>query len=381
MNKTPTISEMEEFLLQDSRTKDLISAGDTQSKSPDTKLTAKQVQHEISVFSRVLINIYCGWPFHNKTLKRKILKMLIDIYEKAHSMTALDLLEQLKPVIQIIPDNHITLRMVGYNLGYRTGLRKKRPNVGSNVADDKKFIVELRKNIGVIGIRTLFEWSAEDKQNFEQQWRSVLPKAKTLIIDLRDNNGGGSGPVEKLVRYILGARPPIARREYIRNNPDANMVKKWKAGTDIDKFNVESTDDPVVFKDSTNIQFPQFDSTKAGFNGPIYVLINGKVMSAGELACTNMLNYPNVKFVGTNTCGGEVYGYNYAYILLPHTHMNFNVGCVYREMFVENFELNGYEPDIKCEDGIDAMAVAMTDIKKTEQCNQLENKIISRGRN
>lgn len=366
MIKIPTISEMEKILLQDSRTKDLVAAGDTKSRSPDTKLTAEQIRHEVSVFSRVLINIYCGWPFHNETLKRKILKMLIDIYRNARDMTSLELLEQLKPVIQIIPDNHINLRMVGYDTGCRTGLRKKRPDVGANVAGDKKFIVELKKDIGVIGIRTLFEWSTEDKQNFEQQWRSMLPKAKILIIDLRDNYGGSSGPTDILARYILGARYPIARKECIRNNPDANTVKKWKAGTDIDKFNVKSTDDPVVFKDNSNISLPKFDSTKAGFNDPIYVLINGKVMSAAEIMCTNMRNYPNVKFVGTNTCGGEVYGYNYAYILLPHTHMNFNVGCVYRELFVENFELNGYEPDIKCTDGANAMDVAMFDIKKNK---------------
>lgn len=44
-----------------------------------------------------------------------------------------------------------------------------------------------------------------------------------------------------------------------------------------------------------------------------------------------------------------------AYILLPHSHMTFNVGYVYRDMFVENFELNGYKPDIECEYGTDAM--------------------------
>ena len=50
-------------------------------------------------------------------------------------------------------------------------------------------------------------------------------------------------------------------------------------------------------------------------------------------------------------------------------------------MFIENFELNGYEPDIKCKEGTDAMSVAMADIKETEQHNQLENEIISIGRN
>ena len=70
MVKIPTIKEMENFLLRDSKTSDLVAAGDTKAKSPDTMLTAKQVRHEVSVFARVLINVYCGWPFHDEILKR-----------------------------------------------------------------------------------------------------------------------------------------------------------------------------------------------------------------------------------------------------------------------------------------------------------------------
>ena len=61
MTKIPTISEMEEFLLRDSKTKDLVDGRNTKSKSPDTKLTADQVRHEVSVFARILINVY--WDF------------------------------------------------------------------------------------------------------------------------------------------------------------------------------------------------------------------------------------------------------------------------------------------------------------------------------
>lgn len=364
MKKPQTIQELEKFLLQDSETKDLVAAGDIQSKSPDTKLTKKQVQHEVSVFSRVLINVYCGWPFHDEMLKHNILKMLFSIYENAHDMTSLELFEQLKSVIQIIPDNHINLRMVGYDIACRTGLRKKRPNVGSNIAGDKNFIVDSKKDIGVIGIRTLSGWSKEDEKIFEQQWRKMLPKVKILIIDLRDNSGGGSLPIDTLCRYIIGTKYPIARKTYIRNNTDANAVKNFYKPLNTASFDPKSTKDPDIYTDAGNDISQIFDATKAGFYGPIYVLTNVVVMSAAEIVCTAMHYHPKAKFIGTNTCGGEVYGNNYAHILLPYTHMNFNVGCVYREMFVENFELNGYEPDIKCANGTDAMDVALADIER-----------------
>ena len=367
MFRIQTILEMENLLLQGSKTKDLVAAGKTKSKAPGTKLTAQQVRHEVSIFARVLVNVYCGWPFHKKILKRKILKKLIDIYNNAHAMTSLELINQLKPVIEIIPDNHINLSISGHGVRAKTGLRKLRPNVGSNVAGNNKFVVKFQKDIGVIGVRTLIDWTEEDKQTFEQQWRDLLPKVKILIIDLRNNSGGGSLPIDLLCRYILGARYPIARKMYVRNNPDANAVKNFYKPLNVAVFDPQSDKDPAIYKYISKKSIPKFDETKAGFNGPIYVLINGDVMSAAEIVCTNMQFHPKAKLVGTNTCGGEVYGNNYAYILFPHSNMIFNVGCVYRELFVKNFELNGYNPDIKCPDGTDAMNVALADIKKQKR--------------
>ena len=364
MAKIPSIVEMEEFLLQNSKTADLVAAGDTHPKSPDTKLTAQDVRHDVSVFARVLINVYCGWPFHKEILKRKILRILTNIYNNAHDMTIIELFEQLKQVIKIIPDNHINLCMVGHDNFARTGLRKIRPNVGANIANDKDFSIELKDNIGIIAVKTLRKWPTEEQNSFEKQWRKILPKAKMLIIDLRNNGGGNSKPTDDLADYVLGQDYPLQRKEFIRNNPDANAVKKLYKNSDVDKFNVDSTDDPVIFRDDSADVLPKFDPKKAGFVGPIYVLINGRVMSSAERMCTALRNHPNAKFVGTNTRGGEVYGYNYAHLLLPHSNMKFNVGCVYREMFVENFELNGYKPDIKCKDGQDAFEVALAQCAK-----------------
>lgn len=368
MNKIPTISEMEEFLLRDSKTEALVEAGNIKAKSPETKLTAEQVKHEVSVFARILINVYCGWPFHDKILKRKILKTLVDIHKNAHDMTSADLLKQLRPAIEIIPDNHINLRMVGHNMGVRTALRKPRPNVGTNIAGNKKFHTTQHGNIGIIAVPTLSGWTDDAREKFEEQWRTILPQSEILIIDLRNNGGGNDKPLSDMVDYILGDENfPIARRQYIRNNPDANAVKKIYRQSIGTKFNIKSTTDPIIYTDNSNSDtLPKFDATRAGFNGPIYILIDGGVMSSGELICTLLHNHPKARFVGTNTRGGEVYGYNYADILLPHSHMQFNVGCVYRELFTENFELNGYEPDIKCTDGMDAFTVAMIEIEKAK---------------
>ena len=363
MTKIPTISEMEEFLMRDSKTEDLVEAGNIKAKSPETKLTAEQVRHEVSVFARILINVYCGWPFHDKILKRKILKTLVDIHKNAVGITSAELLEKLKPTIAYIPDNHIVLNMVGQNMGIRSILRKPRTNVGQNIAVNKKFHVEQRNGIGIIGVSTLSNWTDTERKTFEKQWRAILPQSKTLIIDLRGNGGGDNRPTDKIAEYILGQTYPNAHKEIVRNNPDAKRVHRFYPERIGNDFDTDVLDDPFVILDNTVRPIQKYNPKNAKYT--VYILTNRGVSSSAEMFIFRMKHYPKTTIVGTNTNGCEVYGSN-QHILLPHTHIKFTVGAVYRELSIENFETNGFEPDIKCLDGMDAFAVAMAEIEKTK---------------
>ena len=363
MTKIPTVREMEELLLRDSTTEDLVEWHDTNAKSPNTKLTAEQVRHEVSVFARILINVYCGWPFHNEVLKRKILKTLVDIHKNAHDMTSADLLKQLRPAIEIIPDNHIQLNMVGQNMGVRTALRKPRQNVGSNIAGDKKFSVEIHGDIGIIATSTLSGWTDTERKTFEKQWRAILPQSETLIVDLRGNGGGDNRPIDKIAEYILGQTYPNAHKEIVRNNPDAKRVHRFYPERIGNDFDTDVLDDPFVIHDNTVRPIQKYNPKNAKYT--VYILTNRGVSSSAEMFIFRMKHYPKTTIVGTNTNGCEVYGYN-QHILLPHTHIKFTVGAVYRELSIENFETNGFEPDIKCPAGTDAMTVAMAEIEKNK---------------
>lgn len=49
---------------------------------------------------------------------------------------------------------------------------------------------------------------------------------------------------------------------------------------------------------------------------------------------------------------------------LKNSHIKVFIGMNYRVLFKDNFELNGYKPDIKCEEGEYALDVALSDIDK-----------------
>ena len=51
---------------------------------------------------------------------------------------------------------------------------------------------------------------------------------------------------------------------------------------------------------------------------------------------------------------------------MPEKQITVAVGMNYRKLLQEDFELNGHKPNIKCPDGTDAFAVAMTEIEKSK---------------
>lgn len=63
-------------------------------------------------------------------------------------------------------------------------------------------------------------------------------------------------------------------------------------------------------------------------------------------------------------CDSEVFC-DIGNVYLPGSKIK-SFGCVCRELEQENFELNGYAPDISVPDGKDAMDVAMNEIQKSK---------------
>ena len=225
--KIPTIQDMETKLLQDSVAKDIniphnVAPKDI-SQLSNRVLSAQEVRHDVSVIARTLIKIYCGWPFYDEVLKRKVLQFLLNIYDNAHDITANDFCTEISNLIAQIPDKHMSLQFCGKR--FYTKLSPARKNVGKNIVDRKeKYRVELRDEIAIIAISTLSGWSEQNCEDFHKEYTNILPKSKAAIIDLRGNGGGSSNPSNPLASYLYGAEPPIAKKIYMRNMPKLHFM-------------------------------------------------------------------------------------------------------------------------------------------------------------
>ncbi len=358
MKKIKPISELEQKLLADSTLDDIQphKYGTPIIYKTVNDLTQDEVRHDISVIARIFIRVYSGWPFHNEIVKRRILCGLEKLYDNATKISKISFFESLKPIIEKIPDNHIGLNFSKYFV--RTSLGRKYKDVGQNIATkDEKLKIEKRGDMLIVGISTLVNWNDTDRKKLHDA-KDALDASNGLIIDFRGNGGGDTRPIQKLVGYLYGADPRSLIKSYVRTTPEAKRIYQNPTP---EKLN--QSVDPTVFQNYNNVPYPKFGSKTAGYDKPIYILTDSYTGSSAESCILALMHHPHIRFVGDNTCGVEVFG-EARFAMLPNSQMLFKVGCVYRELEIENFELKGLTPDIKVAEGKDALDVAIADFEQ-----------------
>jgi len=355
MFKIRSISDMENELLAMSKTEDIVSQPESR-VDIQKQIPADQVKRDVAILARLLINVYCGWPFHNEIVKRKVLKKLLSIYNNAHDMTPTDLFNKLADVVAIIPDKHICLHFYKSQARYNSGRKNK--NVGKNLADANTLVTELRPdNVAVIAFHRMYRDDWVEKQLLA--FKESLDKSSALIVDLRGNGGGNSKYSDNLAKYLYGGDIRSAKKTFIRNNPDAARFLPLARPDGAWWDKVKGDTDPLSCLEEPLVSF----NAENGYNKPIYILTDGRTGSSAEMFLLRMIHHPSVKVVGDNSAGMEVYG-NIGRACLPSSNIIVGIGMNYRELEFDNFETKGYKPDIMCKDGQDAFEVAMADLSK-----------------
>lgn len=155
------------------------------------------------------------------------------------------------------------------------------------------------------------------KKAHHQKFRKVVreffdkidsAKSETLIIDVRDNNGGDPMLAVFLLRHLMNERFVYAEKalQTRRFNPGSRRSRLTRCK--IPGFGTKT-----------------FDPEKKHFSGKLIVLINGGSFSAtGEFASV-LRRYKRATFVGEETggnpviCGGQMFKHS---LVLPNTRIN-----------------------------------------------------------
>jgi hypothetical protein len=147
---------------------------------------------------------------------------------------------------------------------------------------------------------------------------------KKVIIDIRDNPGGGDGVWMNILTTLI--RNPIVYKDFILCNNTKALKARFPEESPGWKLHKEKTLDNygyAVFYSGENSIDP--DSASIKFNKTIYVLQNENIYSsAGSLAAVAVLS-PQLKTVGNNT--GRLLGKGVSPLLfeLPHSKIMYRI--------------------------------------------------------
>ncbi len=325
-------------------------------------LTPDQIKSDISVFTRLLVNAYCGWPFLDDKIKNLVIERLssaANIDEPTHIyMFEEMLINAITPIV----DKH--LRVGGYK--YRS--KRLFVNIGNNLATyrEKYKFFKTDDNIAVAAIASLNIKHKDEITKFVSDFGEIIKDSRALIIDLRGNQGGSNTATRKInEQYLYGADTPVALKIWIRGTDEAKIIYKNDSNY---SSCIEKCDgsDPIVTFNLENYEYPKFGSKNPGYINPIYILTDQFTGSAAEMTCSTLLHHPTTKRVGDNTSGCEENG-NQTSLHLPNSKILFRFGTTHRELEIKNFEDNGYPPNIRCKNGQDAYDFALQELRRESQ--------------
>ncbi len=183
----------------------------------------------------------------------------------------------------------------------------------------------LEGNIGYINIPRMYHYDeVEGLEDFMENTLKSFLVTKALIIDIRNNPGGGREILQTFARYILqpAQSPWVANVAYLRTNKNIIGDEESMSGRYLYSYESEKlTNDDRRAIDQFNESFKlqkTFDSSKfsAPFymvlnNGneryakPVYILVNEKSFSAATVFTSAFKSLPNVKIVGETTDGSS----------------------------------------------------------------------------
>ncbi|EST30218.1 S41 family peptidase [Streptomyces roseochromogenus] len=149
---------------------------------------------------------------------------------------------------------------------------------------------------------------------------TLVARADTLILDLRDTVGGDPDTVAFVCSHLLEERTHL-------------NTQYWRAGDRYEQF----------------WTLPHVPGARFGGTDPVYVLTSGRTFSAAEELAYNLQQLGRAVIVGETTRGGAHPREGWA--VHPHLEASIPVGRAINPISGTNWEGTGVRPDVSCPAG------------------------------
>lgn len=220
-----------------------------------------------------------------------------------------------------------TLQLTTENRGYSSKLLQEH-DINSDKISKKSFkglSKIVAHNIGYINIPEMYNYDdVEGLENFiENAFKSFL-NTKALIIDIRNNPGGGREILQTSARYIVQAKqsPWVANVTYLRTDKNITGDQESMSDRYLYSYNSEKLTDNdrrAIDEFSKDLKFQKtVDTSKfsspfymvlhngqESYRQPVYILANEESFSAASVFTSAFKSLPNVKIAGETTDGSS----------------------------------------------------------------------------
>lgn len=223
----------------------------------------------------------------------------------------------------------------------------------------------LPQNIGYINIPEMYDYDqAECLEDFIKNAFKGFSKTKALIIDIRNNPGGGRAILQTFASYIVQAKqsPWVANVAYLRTDKalignEASMSSRYlyhynsENLSDNDRKAIDQFKKDLILQrsvDYSKFSMPFYmvlHSGKESYLQPVFILVNEETFSAASIFASAFKSLPNVKIVGETTDGSSG---NSKLLYLRNSNISVKVSTMLSfQRNGQTLDGNGTVPDIR----------------------------------
>ncbi|TDQ11827.1 S41 family peptidase [Pedobacter metabolipauper] len=220
-----------------------------------------------------------------------------------------------------------TFQLTTENNGYASKLLQEHDLLKDQIS--KKSFEGLSKiiahHIGYIHIPEMYDYDeVEGLENFIENAFKSFSNTKALIIDIRNNPGGGREILQTFAPYIVQAKqsPWVANVAYLRTDKNIIGNEESMSARYLYSYNSERLSDNDrkaidQFRKDLKLQ-KTMDSSKfsspfymvlhhgeKSYSQPVYILVNEESFSAASVFTSAFKGLPNVKIAGETTDGSS----------------------------------------------------------------------------
>ncbi len=353
-----------------------------------SRLTPEDVDTDVAFLLSALDRAYSGKehlpPGEYQRLVTR-LESLRGLFMQPHEDRAGDqLCLKIAEIFSAVPDNHLQTYSP-FNKQFRPRL----VDVGPNVFQGTGFHITEQhfagRTIGIVSLGTSMP-PKEDAvwKDFEARIDQICRRTDALILDLRGNGGGMSYNIRWLASRLYGnparvadeimlSRRSAAVEALLHNEATFTILQARREGSPIQDYQLREKElhlklctawqslPPREERDVRSGSQAPFNP-KAGYDKPVYILIDGGTASSAEGGFARFLSHPKVKTFGTNT-GGYVHYGDAVPLVLPRSRIAVSIPTTFRTFSDGRFlEKVGYAPDEGVPEGKDALKVALADL-------------------